>query len=144
MQVKERLAFFISWTTAVGVPTDFCLDCWQSQHRDSLMHFKHVIILGNPLSLEMEKPKVGRTCWADITCPACDQRWGGCGIVASAESPVAAGWSSYMCIRKGTAAAQRRKLFRGLPYRVSAYKVRVYSAPLVKSVLVVLAAMGNE
>lgn len=117
MQVKEPLAFFISWATEVGVPTDFCLYFWQSQYRNSLMHFKHVIILGNLLSLEMEKPKVWRTCWADITCPARVQRRGDGGIVASAESPVAAGWSSCMYIRKGTAAAQRRKLFQGLPYK---------------------------
>ena len=94
----------------------------------------------------MEKPKVCRTRWADITCPACDQRRGDCSIVASTESPVAAGWSPYMYIREGTATAatQRRKLFRGLPYTVSAYKVHVCSALLVKSVLVVLAVTGNE
>lgn len=123
MQNKEQLAFFISWTTEVGVPTDFCTYFWQSQYRNSLIHFKHVIILRNLLRLEMEKPKVWRTCWADITCPACDQHQGDRSIVASTESPMAAGWSPYMYIRKGRTAAQRRKLFWGLPYRVSVSKV---------------------
>jgi len=109
MQVKEELAFFIAWETEVGVPTGFCLYFWQSQYRNSPMHFKHIIILGNLLRLEMEKPKVWRTCWADIMGPACNQHRGDHSIVGSAESPVAAGWSLYMYIRKGTAAAQRRR-----------------------------------
>lgn len=143
-QDKEQLVVFISWATEVGVPTGFCLYFWQSQYRNSLIHFKHIIILRNLPRLEMEKPEVRRTCWADITCPACDQHRGDCGTVASTGSPVAAGWSLYMYIRKGTAAARRKKWFWGLPYMASAYKVHVYSALLVKPMLVVLAVTGNE
>lgn len=42
---------------------DFCLYLWQCQCRDSEMHLKHVIILGNPLRPEMEKLKSGSACW---------------------------------------------------------------------------------
>lgn len=42
---------------------DFCLYLWQCQCRDSEMHLKHVIILGNPLRPEMEQLKAGSACW---------------------------------------------------------------------------------
>lgn len=84
---------------------DFCLYLWQCRCRNSQMYFKHIIILGSPLRLEMEKHKVGSTCQADISCPARCQHLGGCSFVASTASPRMAGGSLCMWIRKGTATA---------------------------------------
>lgn len=122
MQAKEQLVFLISRVTEVGVPRDFCLYFWQSQYRNSLIHFKHIIILRNLLRLEMKKPKVWRTCWADIRSPAwgqhCGQRRESCGC-----------WLEPIHVhqKKNSCCSEKKMIFRAALHSVSLWSPCLFS-----------------
>lgn len=138
-QSKEQLTFLIHEATEAGVPADFCIYLWQSHCRNSVIHFKHIIILRSQLSWKWKSPRCGGP--AVLTLQAQH-------VASTAETqqrgqhrePVA---TSASAEEQHSCCSDRKRISR-LPYTVSACKFCVYSPLLVKSVLVVLAVPGNE
>lgn len=123
------MTFLIYEATEGGVPTDICIYHWQAHYRNSLIHFKHIIILGSQLSWKWEWPWDGEPAVLALHAQHVGtQPWG------QHREPVA---TSPSAKEQHSCCSDRKRISR-LPYRVSAYKSCLYSPLLVKAVL------GNE